>query len=123
MKSKENYIIEECRHCGNKTKLDIVGKYSEYGDIEFDYCWQKDWLLLKCCVCGKISLGSIYSGEDTRIWNPNEPDDYEEIYITSFPVETYQGINVPEKVNNAFSTALKTHYIDNIICLMALRRT
>ena len=123
MKSKENYIIEECRHCGNKTKLDIMGKYTEYGDPEYDYGWVRDWLLLKCCACGKVSLGSIYSGEDTRTWNPDDPDEYEEIYITSFPVETYQGTNVPDKVNNAFSSALKAHYVDNIVCLMALRRT
>ena len=123
MKSKENYIIEECRHCGNKTKLDIMGKYTEYGDPEYDYVWVRDWLLLKCCACGKVSLGSIYSGEDTRTWNPDDPDEYEEIYITSFPVETYQGTNVPDKVNNAFSSALKAHYVDNIVCLMALRRT
>jgi len=34
MSSNENYIIEECRYCGNKTKLDIVGKYVEYGEPE-----------------------------------------------------------------------------------------
>ena len=25
--SDNNYLIEECRYCGNKTKLDIVGSY------------------------------------------------------------------------------------------------
>lgn len=123
MKSKENYIVEECRFCGNKTKLDIVGKYTEYGNPEFDYGWEKDWLMLKCCVCGKISLASIYSGEDTRTFDYNGEVDYEEIYSTYFPVETYQGTNVPEKVNSAFSSALKAHYVDNVICLIALRRT
>ena len=56
MKNKENYIIEECRHCGNKTKLDIMGKYTEYGDPEYDYAW-----------CNKVSAlrmtdGAIISG-------------------------------------------------------------
>ena len=43
MDSKDNYIVEECRHCGNKTKLDIVGEYTEYGDIEQDYYWKQTW--------------------------------------------------------------------------------
>ena len=72
-----------------------------------------------------MSLGSIYSGEDTRVWTPNNYNDYydEEVYTTLFPAETYQGKNIPDKVNSAFSTALKAHYVDNIVCLMALRRT
>lgn len=123
MKDSDNYIIEECRHCGNKTKLDIVGKYTEYGDPEFDYRWEKNWLMLKCCACGKISLGSIYSGEDTLISYDNGEYEYENIYTTHFPIETYTGTNVPEKVNDAFSSALKVHYVDNVICLIALRRT
>lgn len=118
-----NYIIEECRHCGNKTKLDIVEKYTEYGDPEFDYRWEKNWLMLKCCACGKISLGSIYSGEDTIISYSNGEYEYDETYTTHFPIETYNGTNVPEKVNDAFSSALKVHYVDNVICLIALRRT
>ena len=82
MDSKEDYIIEECRHCGNKTKLDIKGKYTEFSDRETDYDWTQTWLLLKCCVCGKMSLGSIYSGEDTRVWTPNNYNDYyDEEYI------------------------------------------
>lgn len=35
MADKENYIIEECRFCGNKTKLDIVGSHSI--DEEYEY--------------------------------------------------------------------------------------
>lgn len=66
MSSNENYIIEECRYCGNKTKLDIVGKYIEYGEPE-ELIYEQNWLMLKCCVCNKISLTSLYSGEDTII--------------------------------------------------------
>lgn len=123
MDSKDNYIVEECRHCGNKTKLDIVGEYTEYGDIEQDYYWKQTWLMLKCCVCGKISLASVYSGEDTIIACVDGNYEYDKIYTTHFPVETYKGTNVPENVDNAFSSALKVRYVDNIICLMALRRT
>jgi hypothetical protein len=79
--------------------------------------------MVKCCACGKISLSSIYSGEDTVIGYNEEGYEYDKIYTTHFPVETYKGTNVPENVNDAFSSALKVNYIDNVICLMALRRT
>mgnify|MGYP004500750273 CR=1 FL=1 len=59
MQSKENFIIEECRHCGNKTKLDIVAKYNErYSD---DFCCSIDWLILKCCACNEILFAKIYA--------------------------------------------------------------
>lgn len=122
MDNNDNYIIEECRHCGNKTKLDIVGKYIENGEPE-ELLYEQTWLMLKCCVCGKISLASIYSGEDTVLGYTDGEYEYDKIYTTHFPVETYKGTNVPENVDNAFSSALKVRYVDNIICLMALRRT
>lgn len=122
MENSNNYIIEECRHCGNKTKLDIVGKYIENGEPE-ELLYEQQWLMLKCCVCGKISLASIYSGEDTITSYTNGDYTYDSIYTTHFPVETYKGTNVPENVDNSFSSALKVRYVDNIICLMALRRT
>lgn len=122
MANEKDYIIEECRYCGNKTKLDIVGKYTEYGDpIEYD--WEMDWLLLKCSVCEKISFGSIYSGEDTRIYDNDGSFQQEKIYTTFFPVETYQEVNVPAKVKDAFSSALKVYHIDGNVCMIALRRT
>ena len=123
MENSNDYIIEECRHCGNKTKLDILGKYFEYSDQERDYYWEQEWLMLKCCSCGKISLGSFYSGEDTISFSVNDGQKYNKIYTTHFPIETYTGTNVPEKLNDAFSSALKVHYVDNVICLIALRRT
>ena len=122
MANEKDYIIEECRYCGNKTKLDIVGKYTEYGDpTELD--WEMNWLLLKCSVCGKISFSSLYSGEDSKIYNNDGSFDYEKFYTTLYPIETYQEINVPEKVKKAFSSALKVYHIDKNICMIALRRT
>ena len=114
MENSNDYIIEECRHCGNKTKLDILGKYFEYSDQERDYYWEQEWLMLKCCSCGKISLGSFYSGEDTISFSVNDGQKYNKIYTTHFPIETYTGTNVPEKVNDAFSSALKVLIVLNI---------
>lgn len=122
MCEKEKYIIEECRHCGNKTKLDIVGNFVQESIFEEDYMWRKNWLLLKCCCCGEVSLGYKYYGEDTAYYDNNEIE-YEEIYKTCFPVETYNGLNVPDNINNAFSAAIKAKYNDNMICILALRRT
>ena len=120
--SDNNYLIEECRYCGNKTKLDIVGSYLQNSNFEDDYQWCKNWLLLRCCCCGEVSLGYKYSGEDTIHYENNETE-YDEIYETCFPVETYNGLNVPENIHKAFLAALKSRYTDNMICLMALRRT
>ena len=123
MEKDSKYLIEECRHCGNKTKLDILGHYQEVSNDYTDIQYTIDWYLLKCCFCEQVSFASIYSGEDTQFINSNGEIDYEDVYETKYPVETYQGTNVPDKVNSAFSSALKAHYVDNVICLIALRRT
>ncbi len=123
MKSKENYIIEECRYCGNKTKMDIVGHYIEHNNGYDDISYNIDWLMLKCSACNQITLSQIYEGQDTQYMTEFGEIDYDEIYTTKFPVETYQAINVPKNVNNAFSSALKAQHVDDVICLIALRRT
>lgn len=123
MQENLKYIIEECRHCGNKTKLDILGNYQEFSNDYTDIQYKINWLLLKCCVCEQISFASIYIGEDTQFMNCNGEIECSEIYKTRYPVETYQGTNVPDNVNNSFSSALKARYVDNVICLIALRRT
>lgn len=123
MEKDSKYIIEECRHCGNKTKLDILGSYQEESNDYTDIQYTIKWLLLKCCACEQVSFASIYIGEDTQFMNSNGEIDYDEVYKTRYPVETYQGTNVPDNVNNAFSSALKALYVDNVICLIALRRT
>ncbi len=121
MQSKENFIIEECRHCGNKTKLDIVAKYNErYSD---DFCCSIDWLILKCCACNEILFAKIYAGEDTQYVSEDGSIEWEENFDTLYPVITYQNTNVPKKVNNAFLSAIKAQHIDDVICLIALRRT
>ena len=122
MCKKEKYIIEECRHCGNKTKLDIVGEYTQCSDEYADMDWQQNWLLLKCCVCNEISLGYKYCGLDTAYFKNNEVV-YAEEYTHCFPVETYNGFHVPDNIHNAFLAALKAKYNDNMVCILALRRT
>lgn len=121
MQSKETYIIQECRHCGNKTRLDICAKYSQNGREEF--CFDIDWLILKCCVCDEISFIKIYSDEDMQYLNENGEYDLVETFETIYPIMTYESKNVPKMVHNAFSTALKAQHVDDALCLMGLRRT
>lgn len=121
MKTKENYLIEECRHCGNKTKLDIVGHYKEEYREVFD-C-NIDWLILRCCACEKISFAKVYAGEDTEFYTQDGEIDWEEQYSTLYPIMTYENTNVPKPVHSAFSVALKAQHVDDALCLISLRRT
>ncbi len=120
MEKGVGYIIEECRHCGNKTKLDIVARYNERFDE--DFCCSEDWIILKCCACKKILFAKIYSGEDTAQYT-EDGIEYEEIFDTLYPIITYQNTNVPQKVNKAFLSAIKAQHVDDVVCLIALRRT
>lgn len=121
MKTKENYLIEECRHCGNKTKLDIVGHYKEEYREVFD-C-NIDWLILRCCACEQISFAKVYAGEDTEFYTQDGEIDWEEQYSTLYPIMTYENKNVPKPVHSAFSVALKAQHVDDALCLISLRRT
>ncbi|MDP4092823.1 MAG: DUF4145 domain-containing protein [Bacillota bacterium] len=121
MDQKKGYLIEECRFCGNKTKLDIVASHhvAERGE----FCFDEYWLILVCSVCRNISFAKNYSGEDTLSQDENGHAFYEDYFVTLYPLNTYQGSNVPKQVHNAFQTALKARYLDGAICLISLRRT
>lgn len=121
MDEVKTYIINECRHCGNKTKLDIKASYIvEYRET---ICCDLNWVILNCCACSKISFGLIYSGEDTIVYHQDNSIEYEELFETLFPLNTYQQTNVPKSVHQSFEAALKARYLDGSICLIALRRT
>ncbi len=118
----------ECYHCGNKTLMSVVAHYSfdheeSYYDSDGDEISQlissNTWKLLVCPVCNETTLLKSY-------WEPNmvEPngDQYEYDDIL-YPMSTYKGSGVPQKVNNAFEASLKARHLDASICLLALRRT
>ena len=120
--NKENeYRMEECKHCGNKTKLDIVARHMDIYRGNFD-C-DVEWLILKCCSCGGISFMKVYSGEDTQDYDEDGNIYWAEELSTLYPMTTYKNTNVPKKVNNAFIIATKAQHLDGVLCLIALRRT
>jgi hypothetical protein len=121
MDMEKDHIIEECRYCGNKTKLDIVASY--HISCREEYCYDIDWLILRCCVCEDFSFAKNYCSEDSVVYLHDSSEKYEEELDILYPVKTYQGNNVPKEVNKAFEAALKARHLNNEICLVALRRT
>jgi hypothetical protein len=126
MAEKENYLIEECRFCGNKTKLDIVGSHSideeyEYYDDNIgaearEWISNTTWFLLKCCVCDNISLGNCYVDDSLG----SRGLDFISIV---YPMKTYDSFHLPKEIYNAYEVALKARYLDGALCLLSLRRT
>lgn len=126
MPEKENYIIEECRFCGNKTKIDIVGSHSIDQEVEYfeeqindfvsEWMSSTSWLLLKCCVCNNVSLGSIYVDRSLG----SRGLEYTSIV---YPMKTYNSFHMPKEIYNAYEVALKARYLDGALCLLSLRRT
>lgn len=126
MSEKTSYVIEECRFCGNKTKLDIVGSHSidqemeyfneEIGEEISEWISNTTWLMLKCCVCDNISLGSTYV--DMSLGSRGL-----EFNSIVFPMKTYDSFHMPKEIYNAYEVALKARYLDGALCLLSLRRT
>lgn len=73
MKEKD-YLLETCKHCGNKGLLKIVANYKQrYDEIEdYSVVFSSDttWLSLECPVCNGISLYKSYT--DDTMYIPNE---------------------------------------------------
>lgn len=125
--AKEKEEIIKCFHCGNETPMKKVGEYSwgsrdiEFSEIEFLYQYE----LFACPVCHKVTLRETY-GDETMVsgysYNYDQPSYYDEKKIL-FPPNSIDDNSIPQKVKDAYASALKTKGIDKYICLMALRRT
>lgn len=126
MVEEERYIIKECRFCGNKTKLDIVGSHNVTHEEEFydeehnanikEWISDTEWMMLKCCVCGNISLGSEYIDKNLAM------NDLSHISI-EYPKVIYSSYQMPKEIYNAYEVALKARYLDSALCILSLRRT
>ncbi|WP_430789695.1 DUF4145 domain-containing protein [Virgibacillus flavescens] len=117
-----------CLHCGNETILEIKSEIEEK-EHEFDFdgygrkfpilTYFSTYTLYKCPVCFKVSLTSLeYS--DIEIGPDGSPYEYRE---TLYPVHTGELSLVPAKIRNAYESSLKTKNVDNVMCVMGLRRT
>lgn len=126
IESKRNYVIEECGFCGNKTKLDIVAHHCESEDIVYyderhggefeEWISDKDWMILKCCVCGNISIGTDYV--DKTMAQNNQS-----YFSILFPQKIYSFYHMPKEIYKAYEVALKARHLDSSLCLLSLRRT
>ena len=99
----KNYLLEECKHCGNKGLLKIVGKYqqsfTDYDDGEPIFQQYTDWTMVECPVCKGISLHKSYSN-DTMF-------DSEGGYFTEETIE-YPG-SKKYKVSGTIKLPLNSH--------------
>lgn len=129
MEKKDNYLLQQCYHCGNQGLMEIVGKhqhtyggpiFNKYGEeIDIDMQEYFDWILLSCPVCKKVSLEQKYSNEFE--YNPNTKT-YVEYVDLLYPECNVNYLGVPEEIKSALEAALKVKNIDISICLLSLRR-
>lgn len=125
MKDKKQ-MIKLCYHCGNRGLMYIVGEAtSNWDDYDDDgrivYWREKNWIMLQCPACKKVSLYTEYQSFDT----PTETE-------YAYPTNTFQSFlsknrhnshYVPKHILKAFRSVLKVRYIDSQLCLISMRKT
>ncbi len=118
----EKEIILSCAHCGNKAPMNLLNKFNRDTPFENgEYCIHEHFEFFECPVCNEMQL--IYTSwntEDSYHEDINLYDDLEVLYPKS------QSVNlsgVPSSIKSAYESATKVRNIDNIVCVMALRRT
>lgn len=128
MSKKYSNKAKLCLHCGNETIFEIK---SEVNEKEHDFAYDdygreipvitffSTYTLYKCPVCFKVTLTSL-EYNDQEIWPDGSHAEYKE---TLYPVRTGELSLVPDKIKNAYESALKTKNVDNVMCVIGLRRT
>ena len=124
MYNRTTFRLHTCFHCGNQGLMpvkhihshDFGGDvYDEFGNIvNCELEEHFDWILLSCPVCEKVTLIEEYNEEFSR--------DYYTAVETLYPQSTIDYTGVPEKIKNAFESAMKVKNIDTAVCSLALRR-
>lgn len=95
----------KCNYCGNETPMEIVATHrekQEYSDKGISWDEGTDWELLKCPACWKI----IFS---KKKWHSEE---IEPIYEILYPAKSKDIEGLPEKIADAYTTAMKVKNID-----------
>ena len=107
----KKYLLQTCKHCGNKGLLKIVADYKQHfkemdgTDVIFTAdTW---WTLLECPVCDGISLYKSYS-DDTML----TPYGYESDVSMEYPGNKYDYKYVPESILKSYQAAVKTSKVD-----------
>lgn len=119
MKREKEFLIETCYHCGNTGQLKILYENeSEWGGGQ-DFFEKINWILLKCPVCGMLTLREDYTNES--MIDSRENQIYEKRIV--YPKTKYDFKYAPKSIQRAFESAVKVAKIDPAICLLSLRRT
>lgn len=115
---KEQEVLQ-CLYCGNKTLMDMVGQHRTSWEEESGYYGYFHYKMFCCPVCYRVTFYQAYWDCAQMNYDGSELVDVEILY----PVNTIDSNAMPPKIKDAFESALKIRNIDNLVCLMALRRT
>jgi len=94
--------VRECRHCGNKSRMQILGKIEDFEtNYHDDYPIEegKGYELFKCASCENVELQSF-----------DYCDAVEEMYFsykTLYPMAQTMPAGLPEKVKSEYLASLK----------------
>lgn len=119
--NEKNYLLKECKHCGNKGLLKIVGRhhqsFTDYDDGEPNFQEYTEWTMLECPVCKGVSLHKSYSNDSMF--------DTEGGYLSEetivYPGSKYSFIHVPDGILKSYNAAVKTVNVDLNVSLIAIR--
>ena len=113
-------IIETCYHCGNTGRQDILYSHKQsWGNRPHELYEEFNWFVLKCPVCGMISLKEDYTNE--AMVNVRHEQIFEESIV--YPKTKFNFRYAPKSIQRAFQSAVKVSKIEPAICLLSLRRT
>jgi hypothetical protein len=111
----------QCRHCGNISKMEILGRVDDNEYEEFEnsqgYSYGTQYDILKCPApkCKKITLGG-------RHWHEAFIEDTEFEYKIFYPEHPKSLIGLPEKISVALKAADKVKSIDVNAYAILIRR-
>src|SRR5438105_12651309 len=113
-------MIMLCGHCGNKTSLIDRGGYEHKKpaiDFENDkWVWNKtSWYVFECATCSKPTLLEYDFGLDGT-----ELDALETVL---YPPADIPLTNLPQKIEKAYTAAIKVKNIEPNACAVLVGRT
>lgn len=120
--------ILDCFHCGNKTPMDIIALNTKR--YHFEYSWEDiSYFIYQCPVCEQVVLEKtslyrediLYYSDDA--FEQRECEEEATRRTILYPTGSFNKAGIPEKVQNAFESALKVKNIDLTIFTMAIRMT
>ena len=111
-------MIEICGHCGNKTSLEARGNYDTVETArryEDEIIREKtSWQLFECKTCSKPTLIEVSPDKD------NPPFVF---FTTLYPSIQTELTNLPQKIERAYTAALRVRNIEPNACAVLVGRT